>query len=385
MNNRTRLLVKRILKNKLRFILTVINVSLGLFMIFLFATIGFNIFSYTQSQINSTDYYKQIYVMSKSEDDVLSNDDIELLSNIEGVSAMQVEYENPYYLQTVDGNDVLSNGYGVCMVSRERDVIAGNDRLLAGKSIENSNEALISGLLAEKLNLTAEDVLGGEVRILSETGESILLNIVGVYDKKSDSFGLYELITFTNSDSYNVSAVKISFNSVDAAKKATDTINEAEFNQANYMFDITRQEVYSILIMTFVGCIGLMLFAACGYMLKTSLQISIKDNMTFIALMKVEGYDNHKATAIVRVETAMIFALATVVGMALYIASLYVLPAIIDFSAIFEIDGASICSFNVYAVLSAYLFAIAIGCFILVKPLRIVGKTDVINVLKLNI
>jgi predicted lysophospholipase L1 biosynthesis ABC-type transport system permease subunit len=146
--------------------------------------------------------------------------------------------------------------------------------------------------------------------------------------------------------------------------------------------NIKTQALIGRFALILCAVIGVLLLLACTSILKTSLQVSTNDNLTFVSILKAQGFDNRKAAAIFWAELFVIYTSALIGSIVLYTASLFILPNFINLN-LFGLP-VDVLSFNFFVAGLVAAFALTIALIISIKPFRTIKRSDIVSIMHNN-
>lgn len=299
-------------RNKLRTVLTVSGVVVGVGAIVFLVSLGFGLQKLALEKIVSLEALKVITVTSggKSEAvlDAKAVEKFKKLDNVTDVSPITRQIAK-FSLGGVDSEQVV---YGV----KPEYLAMENIKVSAGRTLskDSKNEALISREILTNLGLKQEDVLDKDIPY-TPTGagspQKDKIKIVGIFEEK----GIYVPFQTMKSDELAYASVKVKINdkaNVPESKKAVDSMG---FNTSVIKDQSKAINQVFYIVNIVLGGFGMIAFFVAAIGIFNTMTISLLERTHEIGVMKAIGGNSKDIAMIFITESALIGLLGGIFGL----------------------------------------------------------------------
>ncbi|MFA5197385.1 MAG: FtsX-like permease family protein [Patescibacteria group bacterium] len=377
--------------NKMRTLLTIFGVSVGIGTITFLLSIGYGLQKITVDEITSSKALKSINVVSgNSSILVLNQGAIDKLRDIKGVSS-------------VDSNLIVSGqlNYGKSMTDIVANVVSARYTDLESLRLEtggiyksdSDNKIIISSAVTNAFATKPSDFVGKKVIVYAyipnpeNDKEPTLVQkeytVSGVIKDTSASYAYLPNGTVTLPDKTIFSAAKVDTTSANQMPKVRDQITQMGFkatslgdkvDQVNQFFQIVN------FILLAVGAIAL--FVASIGMFNT-LTISLLERTRDIGIMKSLGATDREVYSIFLTESTIISGLGGLFGLGIALVLGYVVNILIGILAT-RAGGEAVALFQIPILFTSIIFvsSVTIGFLTGVYPAKRAAKLNPLDALR---
>ncbi len=377
--------------NKMRTLLTIFGVSVGIGTITFLLSVGYGLQKITIDEITSSKALKTINVVSGNSSIVVLNQEaVDKLGKIKEVSS-------------VDSNLIVSGqlNYGKSMTDIVANVVSARYadleslRLEAGDLYKNDkdNKIVVSSAVTNAFATKPSDFVGKKVTVYTyipnpkNDKEPTLVKkeytVSGVVKDTSASYAYLPNGTVTLPDGTIYSAAKVDTTNANQMPKVRDQIIQMGFkatslgdkvNQVNQFFQIVN------IVLLAVGAIAL--FVASIGMFNT-LTISLLERTRDIGIMKSLGATDREVYSIFLTESTIIAGLGGLFGLGIALVLGYIVNILIGILAI-RAGGEAVALFQIPILFTSIIFisSVTIGFLTGVYPARRAAKLNPLDALR---
>ena len=322
---------KNLASHKMRTLLTASGVAISVGFVVFLISFGLGLQRVSTNQITNMDALQILDVsITKSKVLFINDETIDKFKDLGNVAQVNPQVSSAAKF-TIDKSTIDGVVYGKDNAYLDME---DTQLLLGNKYNDNSdNEAIINIAAQKQLSISNNDILGKEINLDIVVRSELLskdekannfsktFKIVGVINDQSAPFIYVPLRVFTNSGIVNYSNAKIKMNSKNDVNKAKLQIENLGFkvNSIKETIDQINQffNVFQIILVSF-GSIAVLV--ACLGMFNT-LTISLMEKTREVGFMKVLGTIKHDIYWLFTLESILIGAFGSVLGVALGVVS----------------------------------------------------------------
>lgn len=336
--------LKVIYTNKLTLLLRTIILAIGMFLVALFLTLGYNASDMLSSLYDKYPNYTIICAQNdmSSADDLLERNGVELLASARS---------NGDLLQWIDGKhvEIPATEY-----HSNSDPVYFSKNLIAGSAERSGKSIWIGKSVLDALELVPEEVLGKDAVLMNAGVHSI----TGIFNDSDDIISA-QCIVYTDED-FSPQMYYIDALSVDKVEALADDLTAADFTVFSHLGEIKSIQSYVRMTEYAVFFLSLLIIAASSVILYSSFKASIEEMYTYIALLKAVGYTNKHCACYVFTEAMIICLCSTAIHVMLYVFGLSTIMNILVAEGVQSLFGFSIRDLFVFR-LEAFGLSVAIS------------------------
>jgi len=304
-------MVKEFQRHKLRTVLTMLGVTIGIFLVISISSVSEGIMSYVNEKVSMTSGLVTVVdkeagfmvKMSRIDEDII--EEIESISGVEKVAPIlfvDIPGVGSIVGTTPDSDDVL--GRSKIEIEEGREFEEGKNELLLGHKYAESHDSTIGDVM--KINGTEFEVVG----ILEESGDNDIDNVITTYIKDlqeaTGKDGVVSVIMIKPEIPQDAENIEEEINdNFDDVRAATD---KSIMNSANRMLS-------QLNVMTFA--LGSIAALISGIVIMNVMFISVYERRREIGVMKAVGATNKQILFQILAESIAISLLGASVGLVL--------------------------------------------------------------------
>ena len=388
--NLIRIVYKKLMDKKLRLILTIVNLSLGVFIFTFITTITININQFMTENISRNDFYKQISIfkISGTRPIVLDDDHLKIIED-DRVVEYRISYESSSYIIEIDGIDAEEFRIPVTSVignlvfkSDEKGLPKGETPFISGREMIHDHEIVIAEILLHYLNVTADEVINRTATIQQDNTLKtytivgvIHQDIVNHYDKQFYS------LAYKRNDNLEAKPnnIMLAVKEFDDISPMIDRLKEQGLSYAD-----KYRAAIQLLASTRLVTLGLFILSVFIYILfslslRTTLHISLKEKIKFLGLLKAVGYTNKDSKNFIILESLFIGLFAWLCG---FIITLIIFVYLRNLNvSILYIAANRIFSFHILSFFVSFIINFLLSILFSLKPAREIQNIDPIDAL----
>lgn len=295
--------LKKLCTSKLTLLLRAIVLTVGIFLVALTLTLGFN----ASDNINQLFDNRPNYTIICAEAGTPSSDEIYEA----GPDSLLAFARNGHELvQEICGRDVE---IPVTEYRADSDPVYFEKNNVAGSTDRADASVWIGKRVLDNLGLSPADVIGKEAMLMNAG----LCTVAGVFDN-SDEIVSPSCIVYTN-EVFSPQTYYIDVNSVDDVEETVDQLNACGYKVLSHTEEIKSVQSYIHMTEYAVYLISILIVIASSIILYSSLKASIEEMYTYLALLKAIGYTDKDCSLYVFAESLVIFLSSMAFSAALYI------------------------------------------------------------------
>ena len=307
-----RIAVGNLKRNRLRTILTVSGVVVGVGAIVFLVSLGFGLQKLALEKIVNLEALKVITVTPGSKSEVPLNKSVtEKFQKIENVQDVSPIIRHVATFK-IEGQEVEQVVYGV----RPKYIAMENIKILEGESLslDLEKEALLSKEILTNLSLNKEDVLGRNISYIYNGSEGKVdgsIKVVGIFEER----GIYVPFGTIQSDDGDFSAVRIKVKDKVYVPEVKKTIESMGLNTSiiKDQSEAINQVFYIVNIV--LGGFGMIAFFVAAIGIFNTMTISLLERTHEIGVMKAIGGNSKDIAMIFVTESALIGLLGGIFGL----------------------------------------------------------------------
>ncbi len=372
MKSFNQMIISKIMKNRFRLILMIINFSIGIFLFSLIITLGVNIEKNNVHIMNDLTYLKHISIKEQEFNSIL----IENLHNHENIKKIQVELES-HFVVTRIGDKSISNPVFVTQIDSNHDLIVNH---LSGDYLVSSQDIMISIQFLQLESIDPNQIIG-HIVILEDGTNQIERIVSGTFDSNIEDFSSPLVIMQHIDDNNTMSNLLIEVDSIHSIHFIEEYIKQFDLIPTSHLQTINDLKNANRLTTIGFVFVGILLLLTSTAILRTTLRVSVKAKYPFIAMLRSLGYTHKKVSLVVLVEILILTCASFIVGFILYAISLMYLPKVIS-TRFIPIEFVNLFSFRPSVVLLTVICSIFTLTTIAIQPIRMLRNCDVVGILK---
>lgn len=303
--------LKKLCTDKLTIFLRAIILTVGMFLVALILTLGFN----ASDNISHLFDNHFNYTIICAEAATPSSYEIHKNGQEELLAFARSDHE---LLQEICGRyvEIPVTEYRV-----DSDPVYFEKNIIAGSSVRTDTSVWIGKNVLDNLGLTPADVIGKKAMLMNAG----MCTVAGVYDNNDDIVST-SCIVYTNQE-FLPQTYYIDVYSVDNVDTTIDKLTECGYTVLSHAEEINSVQSYIHMTEYAVFFISILIVFASSIILYSSLKASIEETYTYLALLKAIGYTDKNCSLYVFAESLIIFLCSTVLSAALY---MFGVPAIMN-------------------------------------------------------
>lgn len=375
MHSKIKYTVKCLLENKLRFLLTILSIAVGVTSVLIINSVSDFGVTAVSSELDSLGM-NGLIVTKESDNLDLTDNEVEKINNLDGVSQVAPVTIKTSKVYTKNTDNISTMIWGID--ERAEDVVSFE--LLYGRFIDkgdiksNSKVCMLDQSLAEEI-YGRENIVGSTVDLLCnstvesfkvigvvKTGKGIMQSLMGSY---FPSFLYVPYTAFDNSPNYNQFFLKI--DGTKSSDEITDKVQkqlngENQSNNSEYkVTDLASQKgvlenmLHIVtLILTVIGAISLLV---SGISIMNIMLISVNERVKEIGIKKSIGATNKDILLDFLSESIIISVVGTAIGILLSVTIVKIASIILGYNIF--IKGKAI----LYSVIISVTLGVLFGIF----------------------
>lgn len=289
--------MKKLCTSKIMLLLHAVILAVGMFLVALFFTLGFNASEQISSLFDKYPNYSILYAMptNHSTDEAYEGKDSELLA------FARSNYE---LLQRI-GN--INVEIPVTEYRGDSDPVYLEKNIIAGSAERTDNSVWISKSVLDTLGLIPDEVIGSEA-ILTNAG---VHTIAGVFDDRDDIFSV-QCVVYSD-EVFSPQTYYIDVCSMDEVQTTIDSLIAADYKVFSHISEIKSIQSYVHMTEYAVLFVSILIVFVTSVILYRSLKTSIEEMYTYLALLKAIGYTNKDCSLYVFTESIIIWICSTII------------------------------------------------------------------------
>jgi ABC-type antimicrobial peptide transport system permease subunit len=377
--------------NKMRTILTILGVAIGISTIIFLVSIGYGLQQITIGDIQSIKALTS-YDVSTGNSSILAlnKNSLDTFSKIPNVKSVDPLLSMSGQI-TLEGKqtDALVNAASANYVNLE------SPKMTTGNIYTNDNDKniVVTTVVANAFNIKPADLVGKKVSVIfyvpnpqdsqNPTEQTLNLTISGVVDDTSAAY-LYMPIGLINiPDNVNLTGAKVEVNNSSNMNGVNSQLEKMGYQTTSIGEKITEMDrIFRIaqIILLIFGAIGLIV-ASIGMF--NTLTISLLERTKDIGIMKALGATDRSVYAIFLAESTIISVFGGIVGIALAMILGFITNTFLSALAI-RAGGQSVAVFQApwTFVLIIFAFSIVVGILTGLYPSRRAARIDPLDALR---
>ncbi len=365
-------------RNRLRTILTVSGVVVGVGAIVFLVSLGFGLQKLALEKIVRLDALKVITVTPGSKSDSILNSDttkkFQQISNVETVSPITRQL-GTFHLGTSESEQVM---YGV----KPEYLDLENIKISGGSSFTGKNEALVSRDTLTSFGLTQDNVLDKELNYSYDSPQGEIkskIKVVGIFDDK----GIYVPFDLINNQGQPYSSIKVKVRDKAQVAEVKRTIESFGYNTSVIQDQSAAVNQVFAIINIILGGFGMIAFFVAAIGIFNTMTISLLERTHEIGVMKAIGGNSKDIALIFITESALIGFLGGFFGLSVGWLLGLLLNLLINFMAT-QSGGEAVTLFSIPIIFGALtiFFSFLVSTIAGIWPARRAAKLNPLEALR---
>lgn len=371
-----RLSLKQIRQYRLRNLLMIVSITIGITLSLVITTLGMEIITGIDEKMKNDSSLKKISIINENG---FSEEKVKEIFHLQGIENYRMEYSANAIISSINNKKNLSIFCNVAFLHRTSDKKYFMKQLFKGRIPEKENEVIVTNELLHSLSLSDNDVLNK--KIFFNEGEHqreyIVTGICNTIDHRNNRPQIYRLdMSSSIKEKYNY--IEIIAENMEAVENISKEVMILGGKQENKLKELKINQF--ILNMAFQICIaiGSLVLVVCVWVLKVSLSLSINDKIKFLGLLKVLGYSRRRINGIIVCEAFLILFISFILGSLFTIVTINFINYYVNWEQIFCIAEMSV-SMRLDVFLLEGLMLVLLGIIFSLKPVRIVSSMNIME------